>query len=282
MNNLSSLGVILLLALLAGHIVKFLKIPEVTGYILAGVVLGPSVLRWVTHENLSTLQVFSEVALGLILFSIGSVFEFSRFRQFGRRVFFLTLVESLLTALLVSGGMLLAGQSWQTSLLLGTIAMETAAATTLMVMRECNADGPLTETLTGVIALNNVFCLIVFSLVAMGVDLNAKGGISQATWEAVFQSVFPLIWQLAGSVALGYLVGLLLASWASQVVEYGETLILLAGCVLLCVGVSGLLELSPLISSLAVGATMANLSRQSRRLFKRSPAQIHPSIRFSL
>ena len=59
MNELSSLGLILLFALLAGHLVKFLRIPEVTGYILAGVVVGPSVLEWVSHENLAALSVFS-------------------------------------------------------------------------------------------------------------------------------------------------------------------------------------------------------------------------------
>ncbi|HLA41432.1 MAG TPA: cation:proton antiporter, partial [Candidatus Glassbacteria bacterium] len=98
MNELSSLGLILLLALLAGHLVKFLRIPEVTGYILAGVALGPSVLGWVSHENLSTLGIFSEVTLGLILFSVGFVFEFSRFRRIGRRILFLTLMESSLAA----------------------------------------------------------------------------------------------------------------------------------------------------------------------------------------
>ena len=83
MDELTSLGLILLLALLAGHLVKVVKVPEVTGYILAGIALGPSVLGWVSAENLAALEVLSEVALGLILFSIGSVFEFSRFRRRG-------------------------------------------------------------------------------------------------------------------------------------------------------------------------------------------------------
>ena len=64
MNELSSLGLILLLALLAGNLVKVVRIPEVTGYILAGIALGPSVLGWVSHDNLQALEVLSEVALG--------------------------------------------------------------------------------------------------------------------------------------------------------------------------------------------------------------------------
>ena len=69
-------------------------------------------------------------------------------------------------------------------------------------------------------------------------------------------------------IALGFLVGVLLAAWSTHVVEKGETLILLAGCVLLCVGVSHVLQLSPLIATLTVGATMVNLSAESRRLFE--------------
>ena len=266
MNELASLGVILLLALLAGHVVKFLRVPEVTGYILAGVLLGPSGIDLITHESLDSLQVFSEVALGLILFAIGSVFDAVRFQGVGRRVMIVTAIESLLAATLVGGGLLLAGQPLPIALLLGVIAMETAAASTLMVMRECHAEGPLTETLSGVIALNNIFCLTGFLLVTAGFDLFRLASETGWHWDVAYRSLYPLVWQLVGSVALGFLVGLLLAAWASKVVEHGEMLILLVGAILLAVGAAQMLELSPLIATLAVGATMVNLSSESRRL----------------
>jgi len=269
MNELASLGIILVFALLAGHLVKYARIPEVTGYILAGVAVGPSVMGWITHENLASLEVFSEVALGLILFSIGSVFEVSRFSLIGRRASLVTISESLLAGSLVTGGMLLAGQSWSVALLLGAISMETAAASTLMVIRECNAKGELTEALTGVIALNNICCLICFSLSASAIDLSMRtSGSTQGWGQALYESVYPLVWQMVGSVALGFLIGLVLSIWASHVKEQGETLILMAGSVLLCVGFAQWLELSPLIASLAVGATMVNLSGRSRALFQ--------------
>ena len=268
MNQLASLGIILVFALLAGHLVKFVRIPEVTGYILAGMAVGPYFLGWITHENLSSLEVFSEVALGLILFSIGSVFEFRRFSLIGRRAVLVTAAESLLAGTLVTLGMLAAGQGWAVSMLLGAISMETAAASTLMVIRECNAKGDLTETLTGVIALNNICCLICFSLAAALIELTSKSATADHHWgAALYESFYPLVWQLLGSVALGFLIGLVLSVWASHVKEQGETLILMAGSVLLCVGLSQWLELSPLIASLAVGATMVNLSTRSRALF---------------
>lgn len=267
-NSLAALGVILLLALLAGHVVKFLRVPEVTGYILAGVLLGPTGANLITHEALGSLEVFSEVALGLILFAIGSVFELERFRRIGRRVALLTGIESLLAAVFVAGGALLAGQSLVVALLLGVIAMETAAASTLMVMRECNAEGPLTETLSGLIALNNIFCLTGFLALSAGLDLHRSVSADGLGWDALYRSIYPLLWQLSGSVALGFLLGLLLAAWGARVTEQGEMLILLVGALLLAVGMAQLLELSPLLATLAVGASMVNLSSESRRLFE--------------
>ena len=266
MDELTSLGLILLLALLAGHLVKVVKIPEVTGYIIAGIALGPSVLGWVSAENLLALKVMSEVALGLILFSIGSVFEFSRFRRIGRQVLYLTLVESVLASLLVTAGIVVLGQPWQVALLLGAVAIATAPASTLMVIRECDSAGPLTDNMLGIIAVNNLLCITVYALVAATIDLaSGLGGTSM--FDAVYRAGYPLVWQLVGSAALGYLVGLMLAGWSSQVTETGEMLILLAGSILLCVGVARLVDLSPLVASLAVGATMVNLAERSRRLF---------------
>ena len=267
MNELSSLGVILLFALLAGHLVKRLNVPEVTGYLLAGIAVGPSGVGWVTHDNLEALHLFSEVALGLILFSIGGVFEIARIRKAGRRLLVLTMAESLLAALLVFVGMLLTGQSWRVSLLLGVIAISTGAASTLMVLRESNAAGPLTEALNAVIALNNILALAGFSLVALVLDVSSPTAQMGLSLGSLARALFPLFWQLVGSTALGFLVGVLLASWASQVVESGETLVLLIGCVLLTVGIAAALDLSPLVASLAVGATLANLSARSRHLF---------------
>ena len=267
MNELASLGLILLFALGVGHLVKVAHVPEVTGYLVAGMLVGPSLLGWVSHENLQALRVFSEVGLGLILFSIGGVFELGRMRRIGRRVLLLAIGESMCAALLVTAGMLVIGQPWPVALLLGAIAVETGAASTLMVVRENNAEGQFTESLIGVIGLNNLLALLAFSLVAAAVELTAMAATDGLHFGGVVRTLFPLVWQLAGSSALGVLIGILLAAWASQVVESGETLILLVGCILLTVGLATALDLSSLVASLAVGATLVNLSAKSRRLF---------------
>lgn len=263
MNQLSSIALILLLSLLAGHLVKLLRIPEVTGYILAGIIVGPSVLGWVNEQNLTSLSVFSEIALALILFSIGSIFELRLFREIGRAVVRVTVTESLCVAVLVATATFVSGQRWQVALLLGVLAMETGAASTLMVLREYNARGPFSQMLTGVVAINNLMCLGSFLLLTAVLQLTGSLGNSNAT---AYETLYLMLWQLLGSAALGYLVGLLLSAWATRVVEHGETLILLIGCLLLCAGLSVVLNLSTLVVSITLGATVANFSANTGRL----------------
>jgi Kef-type K+ transport system membrane component KefB len=265
MDPLFAIGLFLVLALLAGQVVRVLRVPEVTAYILVGVALGPSVLAWISARNVASLHVMSEVALGLILFSVGSVFSLSHFRHIGRRVVMLTLMESATTGSLVFTTTLFLGQRWQMAALLGTVAMSTAPAATLMVLRECNSRGPLTDTLRGVVAVNKLVVLATFTLVVALIRLTQPNS-GASTLTVIYDSAFTLVWELAGSVALGFLIGLLLAGWCSRIKDYGEVQMLLAGCILLCVGAALLLELSPLLASLAVGATMVNLTPTSQRL----------------
>ena len=267
MNQIASVGLILLVSLLAGHLVKFARIPEVTGYILAGLLLGPSMLGWIREDNVAALQVLSDVALGLIMFSIGSIFKFERFLKIRRDVFLLTLIDAAVVFLLVGGTMLLFGRGWKTSTILGIVGVETAAASTLMVIREYDASGPLTEIVSGFIAVNNLICLALFSVAISFMQLtDVFTSPGHLTLHALYRPIYLLVWQLIGSVALGYLLGVLLSTWATRVGEHGETLILLIGCILLSIGVATWLGLSTLIASLAVGATSANFSTHSRRL----------------
>jgi Kef-type K+ transport system membrane component KefB len=266
-NQLASVGLILLISLLAGHLVKFARIPEVTGYILAGLVLGPSMLGWIRQDNIQALEILSDVALGLIMFSIGSIFKFDRFRRISRDVFLITAVDAALVVVAVGGIMLLFHQGWRVSMLLGIIAVESAAASTLMVIREYDSAGPLTDTITGVLAVNNVLCLALFSFAIFAMHIAGPLLSPQTfTLRAFYRPVYSLIWQMVGSTALGYLVGALLSTWATRVIEHGETLILLIGSILFALGLATEFQLSTLLTSLAVGATAANFSKNSRRL----------------
>lgn len=264
MNEILSVGLILIAALMAGHLAQLLRAPEVTGYLLIGVVIGPSAFDLISHENITTLSFLSDVALGLILFNIGAIFEASNFRQVGPGVVRVTLWEASLAFGLVCLVLVFSGMTWPLALLLAVVAMETAPATTLMVLNEYDARGPMTDRLLALVALNNMYVLLMFGIVTAGLTLAESSG--QGWLAAGYRALHGLLWTTVGSVALGALIGLLMDFWAARAKESGEAMILSVGAVLICVGASRWLGLSPLFSTLALGATVANASAHGDRL----------------
>lgn len=266
MNEILSVGLILVSALVAGHLAQLVRVPEVTGYLLIGVLLGPATLDLISHDNLVTLGFLSEVALGLILFNIGAIFEVSNFRRVGPGVVRITLWEATLAFVLVFVVLLVSGLSLPLALLLGVVAMETAPATTLMVLNEYDAKGPMTERLLALVALNNMYVLVTFGMVSA--LLTFADGATQSWIATSYRAVHGLLWTTIGSVALGLVLGVLMDLLATRAKESGESLILAIGAVLLTVGASRWLGLSPLISTLALGATVANASTRGDLLLK--------------
>jgi Kef-type K+ transport system membrane component KefB len=266
MNEILSVGLILMSALVAGHVAQLIRVPEVTGYLLVGLVIGPAAFDLVTHDNIRTLGFLSDVALGLILFNIGSIFEAENFRLVGRGVVRVTLWEASLAFALVFGGLLVSGLEWPIALLLGVVAMETAPATTLMVLNEYDAKGPMTDRLKALVAFNNVYVLVIFGVVTAVLTL-AEPATDGWLWSA-YRATHGLAWTTAGSVALGALLGLIMDLLATRAKESGEAMILSIGMVLIAVGASRWLGLSPLIATLALGATIANASPQGDRLLR--------------
>lgn len=264
MNEILSVGLVLIAALIAGHLAQFVRVPEVTGYLVVGLLIGPAALDLVSHDNLTALSFLSEVALGLILFNIGAIFEASNFRRVGPGVVRVTLWEATAAFALVCLALLLVGLSWPLALLLAVVAMETAPATTLMVINEYDAEGPLTERLRALVALNNMYVLVVFGIVSAGLTLAAASG--EGWFFRGYRAAHGLAWTTLGSVALGALLGIATDLWAARAKERGEAMILAAGVVLIAVGASRWLGLSPLISTLALGATVANASAHGGRL----------------
>jgi Kef-type K+ transport system membrane component KefB len=266
MNEILSVGLILMAALLAGHLAQLARVPEVTGYLLIGVLIGPAALDLISHENIATLGFLSDVALGLILFNIGAIFEASNFRRVGPGVVRVTLWEATLAFGLVCVVLLLSGMTWPLALLLGVVAMETAPATTVMVLNEYDAQGPLTDRLLALVALNNVYVLVMFGVVTAGLTLFTSAG--DGWLISGYRAVHGLLWTTIGSIALGALLGLLMDFWAARAKESGEAMILSIGAVLIAVGASRSLGLSPLISTLALGATVANASAHGDHLLR--------------
>jgi Kef-type K+ transport system membrane component KefB len=258
---------ILILALIGGHLVKFVRVPEVVGYFFIGLFLGPSFSEILTHEVVAAMEVFSEIALGLILFSIGAIFEFEHLKQVGKQTFYLTLYVMSGTIVTVFLTLLLLGNNWQVALLLGVIATEISPIATILVLRELNSEGPLTETVYNILALNNVGCLLVFGVATFLIRLIGGGEAATPLFIFAGKEIFFLLWGLIGSIAFGMVIGYVLALWGKRIEEHGEVLILVLGMILVVVGATHWLGLSPLIATMTMGATLINLAKESQHLF---------------
>jgi len=266
MSAVILVGLILIFALIGGHLIQMIKGPEVVGYFAVGLLLGPSFSQILTRDAVTTLEFFSEIALGLILFSIGTVFDFQNLRRVGRRAVLLTGYIVAGTVVAVFGTMMILGREWPVSLLLGVIAIEVSPIATVLVLREANSEGPLTEAIYNIVALKNVACLLAFGVASFIIRLFAGAGDAPLTAVLGHESLL-FLWSNVGAAALGIVMGYVLAWWGRQVHEHGELLILVFGMLLIVVGGSHWLGVSSLIASMTFGATLINLAPEAKQLF---------------
>jgi len=267
MNNIIVVGFILVLALAGGHLIKLIRVPEVVGYFFVGLVMGPSFSQILTRDAVATLEFFSEIALGLILFSIGIIFDFSNLRRAGRNTAWLTVYVGFGTVVAVFVTLLFLTGSWQIALILGAIAVEVSPIATILVLREANSEGPLTDAVYNIVALNNVICLVGFGVATFVVRSFSDAGHFTTLLSVLAEEALLLIWSNIGSVALGIVLGYILALWGRRVEEHGELMILTLGILLITVGGAHWFGVSSPIAAMALGATLINLAPEAKHLF---------------
>ena len=219
MNVLLSVSIALLAGLLMTRAFKPFKLPAVTAYLIAGVLIGPFCigalgidgLGFATLEQVSSLSVISEIALGFIAFSIGSEFRMHDLKKIGKQAFVIGIFQALAATLFVDIALFVVYLMMPNVLsipqviTLGAIATATAPAATLMVVRQYKAKGPLTKLLLPIVALDDAVGLIVFA-VSFGI---AKGMVNGGTMDLVGIIVNPLV-EIVVSLILGAVMGWLL------------------------------------------------------------------------
>lgn len=270
----TALAVILLAALVGGRIAARLRLPRVTGYLLAGLLIGPSLAHitgWpelVPADALKELQVVGTLALAVIMVNIGGQFRTDQLRRYRRRIVVFSLSENLATFVCVAFGTLggnlaflrlevanlgLFGTSLALALLLGLIAMATAPAATLMVVREYEASGPVTNTLLTLIGLNNLASVILF--------LIAEHLIVHGVHDLLI-----LARLLFAPILIGAVLGFVVSVWTQKLEQVTEYKILLLGGVATCVAACSALDVDSLLASLVLGMVLANSSPRWHRL----------------
>jgi len=244
--------------MLFGRLAKFLKLPNVTGYLIAGLVLGPCVLKLIPQDIVASMTVIPDVALGFIAFSVGSEFKLSYIKRVGVTPIVIACLEALGATLFVTGALLLAGQDLAFSIMLGAIAAATAPAATIMVIRQYNAKGPVTQTLLTVVALDDAAALMLFGIAtAIAQALLGNGGGS------LLLTIGKPIYQIVGSLLLGGVLGGLFIVPLRFFKKQGNRLSITIGMVFLAVALAGWLDLSALLVCMSMGMTFVNSSSQA-------------------
>lgn len=218
METLLSISVAMFAGLMMSRVVKPLKLPAVTGYLIAGLLIGPFVLGalgmdglgFTSLKKVEGLKIISEVALGFIAFDIGNEFRLSQLKAIGKKATVIAVIQALSATVLVDVSILILHLlmpdkiTVPVALTLGAVATATAPAATLMVVNQYKAKGPLVDILLPIVALDDAVGLIVFA-VSFGI---AKSLSSGAVISIISVLINPML-EVVGSFALGTILGLI-------------------------------------------------------------------------
>ena len=258
-----SLAVLLFAGFGMTRITKRLYLPDVTGYILAGILVGPYVLDLIPAGVSEGMEFITDIALAYIAFGVGKYFKLSLLRASARRIFVITLAEALLAAAAVALTMIFVFRlPVPFALLLGAIGSATAPASTIMTIRQYHAKGEFVDTLLQVAALDDAVSLAAFSVCA-AVAGGFEGGAGALDWKTL---ALPLAAN-AAALALGAACGALLKVIITDQRSKDHRLILVNAVIFALAGVCDLLDVSPLLACMMMGAVYVNLI-DNKQLFK--------------
>ncbi|MBN2461079.1 MAG: cation:proton antiporter [Candidatus Cloacimonetes bacterium] len=256
-----SAGLLLIIGYIFGQVSEKLKLPVITGYILAGILIGRSGLQLIRQENMQILNVLSEVTLSFIAVIIGGEFSFYKLKTYGRRIVILTLAQMFLTFGLVSAGLYFIGLSGYVAALLGAIAAATAPAATVVIVEKLKARGEFVDYLYGIVALDDAGTVILFSVI-FALSATAITGIATDLTHSIVHALSEIL----SSLILGTVGGVLIHFTTTRKRNVNEIKIITLGILFLTTSVAISLQLSPLIVNMTVGMLLINLRKKNVRI----------------
>lgn len=263
MEILFYLALILFAGLACGRAVKQIKLPNVTGYLIAGLLLGPYVFKIISSETVSQFRVITEMALAFIAFSIGAELNWPSIKQVGVAPVVIAIFEALTASVFVTVILLIFGFPTEVALLLGAIASATAPAATIMVINQYRAKGPVTKTLLSVVALDDAIALIAF-----GFAVAAVNSRTTPVETNMLMSILTPCVEIIGAIVVGAILGLLFNFPLRFFKKDSNRLIITCGFVFFGSAIASLLGLSSLLLCMSMGITVVNTLRAGSTVFK--------------
>jgi len=270
MNLVLAIGIMVVVGFLGGLAANRFKFPRVTGYIIIGILLSPSLLNIISRATIENLDIITDIALGIIAFLVGGSLRLESLRKLRRSIGWITVLQSLGAWLLVTlllaflGPLILTipeatfSQTYfPMAFIIGAISCATAPAATIAVVKEYKATGFLTTALLAVVALDDAIAVMAFAI-ALGISqplVSGAGGISFYEMLAV-----PLLY-IAESIAIGIFFAFALIYIAKLVRTRQLLLVLVFGMIMLSIGISNLLGISSILANMVIGFIVINKVR---------------------
>lgn len=248
-----------------------IRFPQVVGYIVIGLIIGEFGLRIVTAEDILDLRMFNLIALGVIGFLVGGELRVAAFKKYGRQFAGILLGEGLLTFALVGGLTFGIVQivtsniaiSLASSVVFGAIASATDPASTLDVIWENRATGPMTSAIVAVIALDDALAMILYAVSVGAAQLLSSGSGS------ITQSLLRVNFEIGGALVLGIVAALTLILCLRRWAETERGAAVAVGMILLVISIAVHIKVDVILATMMLGFMLANLeSRRSEDLFK--------------
>ncbi len=271
-----AIGVMITVGLLGGVLSNKIKFPRITGYVVIGILLSPSVLNLVSRATIEDLGIITHATLGVIAYLIGASLRFEAIRKLGRSISWITPFQSLGAWLVVSlalvfiapvvltaSGVNSANNYVPLALVIGAIASATAPAVTMAIIREYKARGPLTTTLLAVVALDDAIAVIAFA-VAVGI---AQPLVSGSNDVSLYQMLAVPSLEIAKSIGIGTALGFALVYLSKLVKTRALLLTIVLGVILLCTGIANSLGISLIMANMTIGFIVANRMTDSEPIF---------------
>lgn len=253
------LGGLFVIGLVADQVGRRTRLPRVTLLILCGVLAGPVGFNVLPPQVSGWYEILASAALTMVAFLLGGALSRSQLRRHGRRILVISMAVVAATMAIVGGGLMAVGVEPILALLLAGIGTATDPAATQDVMNEARAEGEFTQTLRGIVAIDDAWGLVAFSLMLIAADMLVGNGVVVTLLQG--------LWELFGALAVGAAIGFP-AAFLTGRLRPGEPILVEAlAVVFLCAGIAIWLEVSFLLAGIVVGALVVNFAKHHTRPF---------------
>lgn len=262
LSAMTVLGVATVVGFYMGRAARLVKLPSLIGYMILGVILGPSLLNVLGESIAEPLSFITEIALGLVAFSIGAELNFSSLRRLGPGIVSIILVESFGAFFVVTGAVYLLTRDLAMALIFGAMAPASAPAGTVAVIQECKAKGNLTKALYAVVGFDDGLAIVIFGFAA-ALAKNILVGEAAGESDEILLVLWTPLKEIGLSVAIGVVAGFVFCLIVRRLKDSRDMLIMIFGVVLIVTGLSVRLHLSLILTNMIIGIVLVNTRREA-------------------